>query len=239
MVEYAERTVDDILEANVDAALPFEEWPLDVRWWLLDMPSHTTAAPSLCSQALAAKMQQYCYVLTDLTGELLRAESGEGDYEALRTYLRGRAREAYYQKVEAVEALQAGLMQDAQRFFMLTQTDNLWKEHLQAIRFLQTAVGLRGYAQRDPLTEYKLEAYNLFLDMMAQIRRNVIYNVYMFQPVRGRSLCCVWVLLHSDGVPHSGLWRAQRLRSSRRLPRREDVVMMVVTTLLRINTLAD
>ncbi len=36
--------------------------------------------------------------------------------------------------------------------------------------------------QRDPLTEYKLEGYQLFLDMMAQIRRNVIYNVYCFEP---------------------------------------------------------
>ena len=38
-------------------------------------------------------------------------------------------------------------MQAAQRFFVLTQTDNLWKEHLQAIKFLQQAVSLRGYAQ--------------------------------------------------------------------------------------------
>lgn len=176
-------------------------------------------------------MQQYCYVLTDLTGELLRAQAGDGDYEALRGYLRGRAREAYYQKVEAVEALQTGLMQDAQRFFMLTQTDNLWKEHLQAIRFLQTAVGLRGYAQRDPLTEYKLEAYNLFLDMMAQIRRNVIYNVYMFQPVRAGGCCTAFC----TAFPHSGLWRAQRLRSSRRRQRRDrqrrevSCVMIVVS----------
>lgn len=51
---------------------------------------------------------------------------------------------------------------------------------LQAMKFLQTAIGLRGYAQRDPLTEYKLEGYNLFLDMMARIRRNVIYNVFIF-----------------------------------------------------------
>lgn len=40
------------------------------------------------------------------------------------------------------------------------------------------AVGLRGYGQKDPLIEYKLEGYNLFLEMMAQIRRNVIYSVY-------------------------------------------------------------
>ena len=36
--------------------------------------------------------------------------------------------------------------------------------------------------QRDPLVEYKIEGYNLFLEMSAQIRRNVIYNVYCFQP---------------------------------------------------------
>mmetsp|Transcript_4323 Transcript_4323/g.13878 ORF Transcript_4323/g.13878 Transcript_4323/m.13878 type:complete len:93 (-) Transcript_4323:76-354(-) len=74
-------------------------------------------------------------------------------------------------------------MFQAERFFVLSQTDNLWKEHLQAIKFLQQAVGLRGYAQKDPLIEYKLEGYNLFLDMMANIRRNVIYSCYQFKPV--------------------------------------------------------
>ena len=57
------------------------------------------------------------------------------------------------------------------------------------MKFLQQAIGLRGYAQRDPLTEYKLEGYNLFLDMMAKIRRNVIYNVFVFnaQQVKANS----------------------------------------------------
>jgi len=52
------------------------------------------------------------------------------------------------------------------------------------VAFCLQAVGLRGYAQRDPLVEYKLEGYNLFLEMMANIRRNTIYNVYMFQPAK-------------------------------------------------------
>lgn len=42
------------------------------------------------------------------------------------------------------------------------------------MKFLQQAVGLRGYAQRDPLAEYKLEGYQLFLEMMAAIRRNTV-----------------------------------------------------------------
>ena len=161
MLEYAERTVDDILEANIPSNAPFEEWPMD---------------------ALANKMKQYCVQMDDLTGEILAEKSNGGDVEALREYLHNRGVEAYKQKVAEVEAMEPGLMRKACRFFVLAQTDNLWKEHLQAIKFLQQAVSLRGYAQRDPLVEYKLEGYQLFLEMTAQIRRNVIYNLYCFAP---------------------------------------------------------
>lgn len=65
------------VQANVNPTLPPEEWPLD---------------------ALAAKMKQYCYLLEDLTPELLREECGD-DYEELRAYLRQRGTDAYWQKV--------------------------------------------------------------------------------------------------------------------------------------------
>lgn len=164
MIEFAERTVDDVLEANVDPREPFDEWPL---------------------QKLADKMKQFIPQLSDLTGDkLVQAATipNGGDYEALREFLRSAAERAYNSKVRATEDTEPGLMQEAQRFFVLTQTDNLWKEHLQSIKFLQQAVSLRGYAQRDPLVEYKLEGYSLFLEMMANIRRNVIYNCYVFEP---------------------------------------------------------
>ena len=157
MVEYAEKTVDDILEANIPDNVQPEEWPLD---------------------ALANKMMQYCPQMSDLTAESLQ-QVAAGDYEKLREYLKKRSVDAYFEKKAQVDALEEGLMAKACRFFVLAQTDNLWKEHLQAIKFLQQAVSLRGYAQRDPLVEYKLEAYQLFLELMAQIRRNVIYNCYV------------------------------------------------------------
>ncbi len=50
---------------------------------------------------------------------------------------------AGYAQVEEVNAVEPGLMQDAERFFVLTQTDNLWKEHLQAIKFLQQVSDLQ------------------------------------------------------------------------------------------------
>ena len=53
---------------------------------------------------------------------------------------------------------------------------------LQAMSFLQKAIGLRGYGQKDPLTEYKLLGYRQYLEMMDNIRRNVIFNVFQFNP---------------------------------------------------------
>ncbi|OAY74520.1 Protein translocase subunit SECA1, chloroplastic [Ananas comosus] len=151
MVEYAELTMDDILEANIGPDTPRENWELD---------------------KLIAKLQQYCYLLNDLTPELLQSKCSS--YEDLRIICACE---------EIVEKQAPGLMKEAERFLILSNIDRLWKEHLQALKFVQQAVGLRGYAQRDPLIEYKLEGYNLFLDMMAQIRRNVIYSVYQFQPM--------------------------------------------------------
>jgi len=161
MVEFAERTIDDVLEANVDSRDPPTDWPLE---------------------QLANKIKQFIPALEELTGDKL-SEASQGDYEALRRYLQEQAVQVYRGKVRLVEDKQAGLMQEAQKYFVLTQTDNLWKEHLSAINFLQQAVSLRGYAQRDPLVEFKLEGYNLFVEMMAQIRRNVIYNIYVFKPL--------------------------------------------------------
>ncbi|XP_022757715.1 protein translocase subunit SECA1, chloroplastic [Durio zibethinus] len=160
IIEYAELTMDDILEANIGSDVPKDSWDLE---------------------KLIAKLQQYCYLLNDLTPDLLRSQCSS--YEELQDYLRLRGREAYSQKRDMVEKQAEGLMKEAERFLILSNIDRLWKEHLQALKFVQQAVGLRGYAQRDPLIEYKLEGYNLFLDMMAQIRRNVIYSIYQFQPV--------------------------------------------------------
>ena len=163
MLEYSEKTIDDIVKANIDTSVPVPEWPLD---------------------GLASKCAQYCKLMNDLSEDVLRAEANKGGIEGLRNYLVKRGKDAYLQKRGEIEALQPGLMSEAERYFVLSQTDNLWKEHLQAIKFVQQAVGLRGYAQKDPLIEYKLEGYNLFVEMMAQIRRNVIYSVYQFEPKR-------------------------------------------------------
>ena len=58
------------------------------------------------------------------------------------------------------------LMQTAQKQMMLSALDNTWRKHLAAMDMLQSGIGLRGYAQRNPLYEYKREAFDLFSGML-------------------------------------------------------------------------
>jgi preprotein translocase subunit SecA len=102
--------------------------------------------------------------------------------EELKAFLQEQMRNAYDIKEGQIEAQNPGLMRQAERFFILQQIDTLWREHLQAMDALRESVGLRGYGQKDPLIEYKNEGYDMFLEMMTQMRRNVIYSMFMFQP---------------------------------------------------------
>merc|ERR1712224_665852 len=123
--------------------------------------------------------------MDDLTSESLATLcTGKEPMESLRTYLRGRALNAYRQKRAEVNKIEPDLMLQAERYFLLRWTDSLWKEHLQVVEFLQQAVGLRGYAQREPLVEFKLDSYNLFLRMTTRVRREVVYNLFEFQPTK-------------------------------------------------------
>ena len=56
---------------------------------------------------------------------------------------------------------------------MLQLLDQLWKDHLLSLDHLRQGIGLRAYAQRDPLNEYKREAFELFEDMLSRFREMV------------------------------------------------------------------
>ncbi len=60
---------------------------------------------------------------------------------------------------------------------MLRALDALWIEHLEALNYLRTGIGLRGYGQRDPLVEYKRESYRLFQELLAYVQKDVVYAV--------------------------------------------------------------
>jgi preprotein translocase subunit SecA len=156
VIGYGERTIDDIVEAYVNPDLPPEEWDLE---------------------RLSGKVKEFIYLLEDLSPGDLSGLS----VEELKVFLQEQMRNAYDLKEGQVEQSRPGLMREAERYFILQQIDTLWREHLQAMDALRESVGLRGYGQKDPLIEYKNEGYDMFLEMMTQMRRNVIYSMFMFQ----------------------------------------------------------
>jgi len=157
VIKYAEQTMDDIVGAYINPDLPSEEWELE---------------------KLVSKVKEFVYLLEDMTPDQLEDLS----VEEIKTFLHEQVRNAYDIKEAQVNAIRAELMRDAERFFILQQIDTLWREHLQQMDALRESVGLRGYGQKDPLIEYKTEGYELFLDMMTDIRRNVVYSLFQFQP---------------------------------------------------------
>ncbi len=61
---------------------------------------------------------------------------------------------------------------------LLRSIDNLWVEHLVAVDYLRTGIGLRGYGQRDPLVEYKKETYRMFNELLSTINQEVVFTIF-------------------------------------------------------------
>ncbi|MBD2524109.1 preprotein translocase subunit SecA [Nostoc sp. FACHB-133] len=157
VIKYAEKTMDDIVDYYINIDLPSEEWELE---------------------KLVEKVKEFVYLLADLQPNQLEDMTvGE-----IKAFLHEQVRIAYDLKEAQIDQVQPGLMRQAERFFILQRIDTLWREHLQQMDALRESVGLRGYGQKDPLIEYKSEGYELFLDMMVNIRRDVVYSLFMFQP---------------------------------------------------------
>ncbi|MFA6466478.1 MAG: preprotein translocase subunit SecA [Patescibacteria group bacterium] len=69
-------------------------------------------------------------------------------------------------------------MQIIECSMVLRSIDTLWVEHLTAMDKLRTGIGLQGYGQRDPLVEYKREAFGLFNSLLDAIRKQIVYSVF-------------------------------------------------------------
>src|SRR5260370_3467505 len=81
--------------------------------------------------------------------------------------------------------LGADAMRYHERMIMLSVLDTLWKEHLLNMDHLKEGIGLRGYAQKDPLVEYKRESFDMFEAMMARFQEDTARYLFHMQIVEG------------------------------------------------------
>jgi len=94
---------------------------------------------------------------------------------AVCTFISESVRKAYELKIsfENPEALK-----EVERYIILTAIDKLWQEHLYEMDSLRYSIGLRAHGQRDPLIEYKAEAFKLFDDLMVNIKTEICHNIF-------------------------------------------------------------
>ena len=85
---------------------------------------------------------------------------------------------------ERERELGTDLLRALERHEMMIVIDAQWKDHLLSIDHLKEGIGLRGYGQRDPLTEYKKEAFELFQDMVERVKAAVVERLFKVQVVR-------------------------------------------------------
>ncbi len=71
---------------------------------------------------------------------------------------------------------------EIERWVMLQTLDTGWKDHLLNIDHLKEGIGLRGYAQRDPLQEYKREAFEMFKRLITSVKQDTLYTIFKIQP---------------------------------------------------------
>jgi preprotein translocase subunit SecA len=83
-----------------------------------------------------------------------------------------------YEEVKT-RAISAGVnWVEVEKAVLIRSIDMLWIEHLDAMSSVRQGIGLRGYGQRDPLIEYKKEAYSLFNELNNLIQKEVVYSIY-------------------------------------------------------------
>ena len=100
------------------------------------------------------------------------------DSEALRTALSEFLLHRFEQTFKAVEPAKHPMLMDAHKWIMLETIDQSWKQHMLNLDHLKEGISLRSWGQKNPLIEYKREAFAMFEDMMRQVRSEIVHNVF-------------------------------------------------------------
>jgi preprotein translocase subunit SecA len=153
--DYLSTILSNILDENAPEKAHADEWKVDAIF-------------SQVYDTFGAKLNEGPDAID--VSSLNRHELGETIYERVR---------ARYDVKE--EILGAPAMRYHERIVMLSVLDGLWKDHLLAMDHLKEGIGLRGYAQQDPLVAYKKESFEMFEAMMMQFQQDTARHLFRMQ----------------------------------------------------------
>ena len=153
--DWIEDAVTEVVEAQFEG-VPKSEWDWD---------------------ALKAELEQFYPTKIDTS----KFESNAG----LDDVIEFAADEALEQYEARRQELGPDVMARVERSVMLSVIDNKWREHLSEMDYLRAGIGLRAMGQRDPLSEYQREGYDMFMDTVSSVKRDAVrylFHVEVAQP---------------------------------------------------------
>ncbi len=154
LIEYGESTIEEIINFYKKEK---------------SNPSNTTNQ----EKQIYEKIQTILNLPTEFSIDLL-IQMNEQEIEC---FLREQFRITYDLREAYLEQLRPGLVRQLEKYYLLQQIDTAWQEHLEKMANLRESIGWRSYGQQDPLTEYKNEAFSLFIKMITYIRETVSYFI--------------------------------------------------------------
>jgi preprotein translocase subunit SecA len=154
--DWIDSVVTDVVETELSADVPKANWD-----W----------------EALSRELMQY--YPTEITEDRVPAPV---TIDSVIDFVGDEAAAAYDRREEE---LGPEVLRQVERSVMLSVIDNKWREHLSEMDYLRAGIGLRAMGQRDPLSEYQREAYDMFAEMVDSVKRDTVrylFHVELAQP---------------------------------------------------------
>jgi preprotein translocase subunit SecA len=180
------------------------EWMDDLVAATLDTYALATAHPEDWDLAGLGQALQNQFDVRIAPARFMEVTSRQG----LDELVTAAAKDRY---AERETELGADLLRALERHEMLIVIDQQWKDHLLSIDHLKEGIGLRGYGQRDPLTEYKREAFDLFQDMVERVKGAVVERLFKVQVVREAPMALPTITAWADVQESRGALPADAL----------------------------
>ena len=165
---------NDLLKPDFDIESKLDENRLE---YIQNLLAEANIIPGMASEDfdydfIKAKFKEELHLIVET--EDIKKES----YEELENHLTLLLKEVYNKKMSVAATEQKS---EIERILYLQILDNAWREHLYSMDTLKAGIGLRGYNQKDPLVEYKKESYNMFIELISNIKHEIIKILYTIQ----------------------------------------------------------
>ncbi len=165
---------DELLNSEFDITTKLDENMLEYCATLLDSANILDGMPSedFNLDMVVGKLQE------DLGIVVTKDQIAKPTYDEVEEVILSMMKQVYNDKMSMAPDEQRS---EIERILYLQILDNAWRDHLYAMDTLKAGIGLRGYNQKDPLVEYKKESYNMFVELITNIKTEIIKILFTIQ----------------------------------------------------------